>query len=298
MKRGRSREDDPGDDGEVVLEEGARVVEIGPIRVGPGAPLALIAGPCVIEGRDFLLRHAEHLATLAARWGFPFVLKASFDKANRTRRDAFRGPGLEAGLRILEEARQTLGVPVLTDVHEPTQCGPVAEVVDALQIPAFLCRQTDLLTAAGATGRPVNVKKAQHAEPDAMAHALDKVAAARPAGGPPAVLLTERGTFFGYRDLVVDFRGFASMRRIAPLVFDGTHAVQRPGGLGGASGGDRREVPALVRAAVAVGVDGLFLEVHPKPDRALSDGPSSLDPSLFEEVLVDVRRIRGALGAG
>ena len=260
-----------------------------PVRIGGGSPLVLIAGPCVLEGRDFVLRHAEALQTIAQQHRFELIFKASFDKANRTRGSSPRGPGLEAGLRLLADVRRTHGLPVLTDVHETWQCAIVAEVVDVLQVPAFLCRQTDLLVAAGATGKPVNVKKGQFMAAADMGYAVEKIA------GPS--LLTERGTMFGYRDLVVDFRGLAQLRRFAPVVFDGTHSVQRPGAAGGRSGGAREDVPALARAAVACGIDGLFLEVHPEPDLAPSDGPNSLDYAGLEEVLKQVYRLQAARGA-
>jgi 2-dehydro-3-deoxyphosphooctonate aldolase (KDO 8-P synthase) len=242
------------------------------VRIGGGAPLALIAGPCVIEGEAFALRLAERLASLARRRRIPFVFKASFDKANRTSGASFRGPGLGEGLRILARVRRETGVPVTTDVHETRQVPAAAEAVDLLQIPAFLARQTDLLAAAGRAGRPVNLKKAQFMAPEDMAHAVAKVRAA----GARDVLVTERGTSFGYHNLVVDMRSLESLRRLpAAVVFDATHSVQRPAGLGASSGGDREYVPALVRAACAVGVDALFLEVHPDPARAKSDGANA-----------------------
>ncbi|MCA9548460.1 MAG: 3-deoxy-8-phosphooctulonate synthase [Myxococcales bacterium] len=265
------------------------VVHVGPHAVGEGHPLLLIAGPCVLEGRDFNLRHAEHLKEVCAAHGVPFVFKASFDKANRTSGGSHRGPGLQEGLRMLEDVKRALDLLVLTDVHESHQCAEAAEVVDVLQIPAFLCRQTDLLAAAGATGRVVNIKKGQFLAPDDMAYARDKT------GAPERVLLTERGTTFGYRDLVVDYRGLSIMRRFAPVVFDGTHSVQQPGAAGGATGGNRALAPGLVRAAVAYGVDALFLEVHPDPDNAPSDGPNQLDFGLLERVLTEAEKIRGAL---
>jgi 2-dehydro-3-deoxyphosphooctonate aldolase (KDO 8-P synthase) len=230
----------------------------------------LIAGPCVIEPGDVLPRVAETLARLGASRGIPICFKASFDKANRARLGAARGPGLDEGLRALERVRAVSGLPVLTDIHEAAQAAPTAEVADALQIPAFLCRQTDLLTAAGRTGRPVNVKKGQWLQPEAMVGALEKV---RAAGGAD-VAVTERGTFFGYGDLVVDMRNFARLREStgAPVVFDATHAVQQPGrGVDGASGGAREHIPALLAAAAVAGADGFFLETHPDPARALSD---------------------------
>jgi 2-dehydro-3-deoxyphosphooctonate aldolase (KDO 8-P synthase) len=230
----------------------------------------LIAGPCVIEPGDVLPRVADALARLAAARGVQICFKASFDKANRARGGAPRGPGLEEGLRALERVRAATGLPVLTDIHEPAQAASAAEVVDVLQIPAFLCRQTDLLVAAGRTGRPVNVKKGQWMQPEAMAGALEKVRS----GGSTDVAVTERGTFFGYGDLVVDMRNFARMRAAAgaPTVFDATHSVQQPGqGAGGASGGLREHIPALIAAAAVAGADGFFLETHPDPAGAQSD---------------------------
>jgi 2-dehydro-3-deoxyphosphooctonate aldolase (KDO 8-P synthase) len=230
----------------------------------------LIAGPCVIEPGDVLPRVADALARLAAARGVQVCFKASFDKANRARGGAPRGPGLEEGLRALERVRTATGLPVLTDIHEPAQAAPAAEVADVLQIPAFLCRQTDLLVAAGRTGRPVNVKKGQWMQPEAMAGALEKVRS----GGSTDVAVTERGTFFGYGDLVVDMRNFARMRAAAgaPTVFDATHSVQQPGqGAGGVSGGLREHIPALIAAAAVAGADGFFLETHHDPAGAQSD---------------------------
>ena len=230
----------------------------------------LIAGPCVIEPGDVLPRVADALARLAAARGVQVCFKASFDKANRARGGAPRGPGLEEGLRALERVRASTGLPVLTDIHEPAQAAAAAEVVDVLQIPAFLCRQTDLLIAAGRTGRPVNVKKGQWMQPEAMAGALEKVRG----GGSTDVAVTERGTFFGYGDLVVDMRSFARMRAAtgAPTVFDATHSVQQPGqGAAGVSGGLREHIPALIAAAAVAGADGFFLETHPDPAGAQSD---------------------------
>lgn len=264
-------------------------VRVGALVIGAGAPLAVIAGPCVLQDRDFTLRHAARLKAMTEAAGVPWIFKASFDKANRTKGSSFRGPGLQAGLALLAEVKAELGVPVLTDVHEASQCAAAAEVVDVLQIPAFLCRQTDLLIAAGETGRVVNVKKGQFLAAEDMAFAAEKV------GPPGRALLTERGTTFGYRDLVVDLRNLRVMQQIAPTVFDGTHSVQKPGAAGGSTGGDRTLVPPLVRAAVAFGVDAVFLEVHPDPDRAPSDGPNALDYPLFEQVLREMRAIRGAL---
>jgi 2-dehydro-3-deoxyphosphooctonate aldolase (KDO 8-P synthase) len=230
----------------------------------------LIAGPCVIEPGDVLPRVAEALARLSAARGVQVCFKASFDKANRANGAAPRGPGLEEGLRVLERVRADSGLPVLTDIHEAAQAAPAAEVADVLQIPAFLCRQTDLLVAAGRTGRPVNVKKGQWMQPEGMAGALDKVRS----GGSTDLATTERGTFFGYGDLVVDMRSFARLRAAtgAPAVFDATHSVQQPGqGTGGASGGQREHIPALIAAAAVAGADGFFLETHPDPATARSD---------------------------
>jgi 2-dehydro-3-deoxyphosphooctonate aldolase (KDO 8-P synthase) len=230
----------------------------------------LIAGPCVVEPGDVLPRVAETLARLSAARGLPVCFKASFDKANRARGDAPRGPGIEEGLRALERVRAASGLPVLTDIHQPDHAAAAAEVADVLQIPAFLCRQTDLLVAAGRTGRPVNVKKGQWMQAEAMAGALDKVRS----GGAGDVAVTERGTFFGYGDLVVDMRNFSRLRAAtnAAVVFDATHAVQQPGqGTGGSSGGSREHIPALLAAAAVAGADGFFVETHPDPARAASD---------------------------
>jgi 2-dehydro-3-deoxyphosphooctonate aldolase (KDO 8-P synthase) len=253
----------------------------------PADALFLIAGPCVLESDALNLRVGEHLARLAEHVPGGIIYKASFDKANRSNPGAARGPGLEEGLEALARVRERTGLPVLTDVHLPEQCAPAAEVVDVLQIPAFLCRQTDLLVAAGATGKPVNVKKGQWMHPEGMRGAVEKVrgalgparAARNPLHAAQEVAITERGTFFGYGDLVVDMRCFTRMRAAcgAPVIFDATHSVQQPGkGVGGASGGAREFIPALARAAVAAGADGLFMETHPDPDHAPSDGANML----------------------
>ena len=267
-----------------------REVRVGSVTFGGDRPFALIAGPCVIESRDHTLRHAEALQRICARAGVPLVFKCSFDKANRTSGGAFRGPGIDEGLAILATAKRELGLPVLTDVHEREQCAQVGEVVDCLQIPAFLCRQTDLLLAAANTGRAVNVKKGQFLAPEDVANVLGKLREQN-----PNVMITERGVTHGYRTLVVDFTGFPTMRAFGqPLVFDATHAVQRPGGAGASTGGDRTKVPYLARAAVACGVDGLFLEVHEDPDHAPSDGPNMLRmtdlPALLDQ-LVSIQRV-------
>lgn len=269
-----------------------REVTIGQVRVGNGRPFALLAGPCVIESRDHCLRHAAAIQRICQQHDVPLVFKASFDKANRTSGSAFRGPGLDAGLAILAEVKRELGLPVVTDVHERDQCAAVGEVVDCLQIPAFLCRQTDLLLAAAATGKAVNVKKGQFLAPEDVGNVLNKITAA----GNPNALITERGVSFGYRTLVVDFSGFATMRGFGqPLVFDATHAVQRPGGAGSSTGGDRTKVPPLARAAVACGVDALFMEVHENPDQAPSDGPNMLKLEDLPAVLRDLTAIQRAL---
>jgi 2-dehydro-3-deoxyphosphooctonate aldolase (KDO 8-P synthase) len=266
--------------------------------VFPRDALFLIAGPCVLESDDLNLRVGEHLARLAEHVPGGIVYKASFDKANRSNAGAARGPGIDEGLAALDRVRRATGLPILTDVHLPEQCAPAAEVVDVLQIPAFLCRQTDLLLAAGATGKPVNVKKGQWMQPEAMRGAVDKIRVAAgtgkavpqsPVPSPQSrVAVTERGSFFGYGDLVVDMRGFSRMRNAcdAPVIFDGTHSVQRPGmGEGGASGGAREFIAALTRAAVGAGADGLFLETHPDPDHAPSDGPNMLPLSSLDGVV-------------
>jgi 2-dehydro-3-deoxyphosphooctonate aldolase (KDO 8-P synthase) len=262
------------------------------IRVGKGHPLLFIAGPCVLESEPLAFQVAGQLASLSEKLGVPFVFKGSFDKANRSSADSYRGPGEEEGLRILEAVHREFGLPVTTDVHDAEQAVRVARVVDLLQIPAFLCRQTDLLLAAGKTGRPVNIKKGQFMAPGDMGNAVDKVAST----GNADVLVTERGTTFGYNNLVVDFRGMPSIRdAICPVIFDATHSVQLPGGAGKSSSGDRRLVPPLARAAVAAGVDGLFLEVHPDPDRALSDGPNSLPLAELEGLVRTLLAIRAAV---
>ena len=269
-------------------------VHIGPVAVGGGAPLALIAGPCVIESPERTLRIGRDIQAIANRLGIPYIFKASFDKANRSSYSAFRGPGLEAGLNILANIKQTLGVPVLSDIHEPAQAAPSAEVLDVLQIPAFLCRQTDLLHAAAQTGLPVNVKKGQFLSPLEMKNVVSKLEES----GCRSILLTERGASFGYNNLVVDMRSLSILRSLGhPVVFDATHSVQLPGGGGDRSAGQREFVPVLSRAAVAVGIDALFLEVHDNPQQALSDGPNmapleELEP-LLKQVLAIDRAVRG-----
>ncbi len=266
----------------VVVGEGPRAA-----RFGNDLPFALIAGPCALESRDHALFMAEKLAALTEKLGLDFVFKSSFDKANRTSAQGRRGVGLDAALKIFEEIKQSFGLPVVTDVHEKEQCAAVAEVVDLLQIPAFLCRQTDLLLAAAATGQPVNVKKGQFLAPWDMKNVAAKIYDA----GNPNVLVTERGASFGYNTLVTDFRGLPIMAREigAPVIFDATHSVQQPGGQGTSSGGQREFVPVLARAAVAVGVAGLFIETHDAPEKAFSDGPNMVPlsemPALLERLI-------------
>jgi len=246
--------------------------EIGPVRVGNGR-LFLIAGPCVIESEAHVRKMADAIQRIAADLDIPSIFKASFDKANRTSVSSFRGPGVKEGTAILRRLAESTGLPVLTDVHEPAQCEVAAEGADVLQIPAFLCRQTDLLVAAARTGRAINVKKGQFVAPWDMRHAVEKVAST----SNPRVFLTERGASFGYNNLVVDMRSLAVMRAFAPVVFDATHSVQIPSGSSGVSGGQPEFIPLLARAAVAAGIDGIFLEVHDNPAQARSDGANALD---------------------
>ena len=258
------------------------------IRVGRGEKLLLLAGPCVAESLEVCSEVASEAKAICAELGINYVFKASFDKANRTSINAFRGPGLEAGLAMLAEVKEKYGVPVVTDVHEPQQCAPVSEVADILQIPAFLCRQTDLLLAAAKTGRPVNVKKGQFLAPEDMAAVVKKLEST----GNERIMLTDRGTSFGYHNLVVDMRGLAIMRNLGcPVCFDATHSVQLPGGNGTSSGGNREFVPPLARAAAAVGIDVLFMEVHPHPEKALSDGANSLALKDLRQLLASVKAI-------
>ena len=247
-------------------------VRVSGIDIGAGAPIAVIAGPCVIESRESVMRHALRLREAADRVGVPFIFKSSFDKANRSSLDSYRGPGLERGLEILAEVKHRAGVPLLTDVHEKEQIPRVQEVADVLQIPAFLCRQTDFVVAVAQSGKVVNVKKGQFLAPWDMKNVVDKARAV----GNDQIMVCERGVSFGYNNLVSDMRSLAAMRDTgAPVVFDATHSVQLPGGQGNASGGQREYVPVLARAAIAAGVSGLFMETHPDPERALSDGPNA-----------------------
>jgi 2-dehydro-3-deoxyphosphooctonate aldolase (KDO 8-P synthase) len=265
-------------------------VKVGKIEIGAGCPLAVIAGPCVIESRDSALRHAERLKAAAERVGVPYIFKSSFDKANRSSLHSFRGPGLKDGLDTLAEVKRSFGVPILTDVHEKEQVGRAKEVADILQIPAFLCRQTDFVVTVAQSGRVVNVKKGQFLAPWDITNIVEKIVSA----GNQQLLLTERGVSFGYNNLISDMRSLVVMRELGyPVVFDATHSLQLPGGLGKASGGERKYIGPLARAGVAVGIDALFMEVHEDPDHALSDGPNSLRLEEFENVLRMVKEIDG-----
>jgi 2-dehydro-3-deoxyphosphooctonate aldolase (KDO 8-P synthase) len=265
-----------------------KLVEIGNFEIGAGRPLAVIAGPCVIESQESALRHASLLKEAADRAGVPYIFKSSYDKANRSSGSSFRGPGLERGLEILAEVKRKVGVPILTDVHESAQVAAVQQIADVLQIPAFLCRQTDFVVAVANSGKVVNVKKGQFLAPWDIANVVDKILST----GNDRVLLTERGVSFGYNNLVSDMRSLVWMRELGyPVVFDATHSLQLPGGLGHASGGERKYIPALARAAVAAGVDALFMEVHEDPDKALSDGPNSLPLKDFEKLIRTVKQI-------
>jgi 2-dehydro-3-deoxyphosphooctonate aldolase (KDO 8-P synthase) len=271
-----------------------RPVRIGGVTIGGGAPLALIGGPCAIENEKHALMVAERLQRVTAAAGVPFIYKSSYDKANRSSIRSYRGPGLTEGLRILRRVKEQTGLAVLSDVHDVAEVAPAAEVLDVLQVPAFLCRQTDLIVACARSGRPVNVKKGQFVAPRDMANVVEKVRAS----GSEDLLLTERGTSFGYNNLIVDFRGLPIMRGFGyPVIFDATHSVQLPGGQGDRSGGERQYVQALARAAVAVGVDGLFMEIHEDPDRTmedgrpLSDGPNMLRLDALPRLLDEIRAI-------
>jgi len=278
------------------MENMGRVFALSPnISIGSGQLPVIIAGPCVIESDDICRRIAGAAQAACQTLGLPYIFKASFDKANRTSVNGFRGLGMENGLRTLAMIKREFGCPVLTDVHAPEQCAEVAEVVDVLQIPAFLCRQTDLLLAAGATGRPVNIKKGQFLAPEDMLPVAQKVSST----GNERIMLTERGASFGYHNLVVDMRGLVVMSELGwPVIFDATHAVQIPGGLGGSSGGNRAFVAPLARAAAAVGIHGLFLETHPDPDRARSDGPNSLPLEELPKLLRTIKEIHELVNQG
>lgn len=269
-----------------------RTCTIGNVKCGVGSPLLLISGPCVLETRDGAFAIAARLQELAASRSIGLVFKGSFDKANRTSGTAYRGVGVDEGLRILADVKQAFGVPITTDIHEASQADTVAEVVDLIQIPAFLCRQTDLLIAAAKTGRAVNVKKGQFVSPEDMRHGVEKLRG----GGCSNILLSERGTFFGYGRLVNDFRALPVMQgHGVPVIFDATHSVQMPGGLGDRTGGERSLVAPLARAAVAIGVDGIFMETHPEPDKSPSDGPNMIPLDQLPALVDTLLRIGDAL---
>ncbi len=274
-----------------MAEHSGQIVRVGGIEIGPGRRLVLIAGPCVIESREHTLRLAKAISKAAEKAGLPLIFKASYDKANRSSLDSFRGRGLEEGLAILRAVREATGLPVTTDIHEPAHAAPAAAAVDLLQIPAFLCRQTDLLVAAGKTGRPVNIKKGQFVAPEDMRLAVEKVREAGAAGA----LLTERGTFFGYGRLVNDMTAIARMAAYAPVVFDATHSCQLPGQGGRQSGGQREMAPLLARAAVAAGADALFLEVHDTPPAAKSDPATVWPLDALPELLQQCARVAAAV---
>lgn len=271
----------------------SRRVMVGDVPVGGDAPLAVMAGPCVIESEDHLLRMAERIQQICARVGIPLIFKASYDKANRTSISSFRGPGLEEGLRIFRNVKERFGLPILTDIHTEEQAGAAAEVCDLLQIPAFLCRQTDFVVAAGRTGKPINVKKAQFLAPWDIRNVVTKLRES----GNEDIILTERGASFGYGTLVSDFRSLPTMQGLTglPVCFDATHSVQQPGGLGTATGGQRQFVPLLARAACAVGVNALFIETHDDPINAKSDGPNMVPLHHLESVLRACRDVDAAL---
>jgi 2-dehydro-3-deoxyphosphooctonate aldolase (KDO 8-P synthase) len=267
-------------------------IRIGDLTLGGGAPLVLVAGPCVIESEEHLLKTGEAIKVACDAHGVPFVLKSSYDKANRSSGRSFRGPGLREGLRIMKRVKEKLGVPALSDVHEVKQVSAAAEVLDIIQIPAFLCRQTDLLLAAARTGKPVNVKKGQFLSPWDVRNIVEKLRSA----GSERIVLTERGTSFGYNNLVVDFRSLPIMRSFGyPVLFDATHSLQLPGGAGQASSGQAEFIPYLARAAVAAGVDGLFMEVHHDPESAPSDGPNMLRLDALPGLLKQLMRVQRAV---
>ena len=263
-------------------------IKIADITLGANHPLCIIAGPCVIENADIVLHTAEKLKEICSNLGLSLLFKSSYDKANRTALSSFRGPGLDKGLKILSDLRSRLHIPIISDIHSVEEVKPAAEVLDALQIPAFLCRQTDLILAASKTGKPVNIKKGQFLAPWDVKNIIDKFTSA----GNQNILITERGSSFGYNNLVVDFRGFPIMRSFGyPVIFDVTHSLQLPGGMGKSSGGQREFAEPLARAAVSVGVDGLFIEVHPDPDRALCDGPNMMRLDALGKLLKTCRDI-------
>jgi len=269
-------------------------VKIDDLTIGADCPLALFAGPCVIENYEHTWEIASFLKALTHKLDIPFVFKASYDKANRTSINSFRGPGLVEGLKILEDIKADLNIPILSDVHSTTEIEPAANILDIIQIPAFLCRQTDFILAVSQTQTPINIKKGQFLAPWDMNNVIEKIRST----GNSQILLTERGTMFGYNNLVVDFRSFQDMQKTGfPVIFDATHSIQLPGGAGSSSGGQRDYAPMLARAAVAAGVDGIFLEVHPEPDQARCDGPNSLKLDSLERLLSQLKTIRKTLAA-
>ena len=264
------------------------------IKVGPGHPLILMGGPCVIESEEVILETVAGLKEITGRLGMPYIFKASFDKANRTSLTSFRGPGLTRGLELLARIREEYQVPVISDIHEASQAAAAAEVLDIIQIPAFLCRQTDLLVAAARTGKPLSIKKGQFLSPWDMENVVNKVRDS----GNRQIMLTERGIMYGYNNLVVDMRALPVMRSLGcPVIYDATHSVQLPGGAGGSSGGQRQFIPPLTRAAVAAGIDGLFMEIHPQPDKALCDGPNSMPLAEVESLLHTLQQIHEVVNA-
>ncbi len=267
-------------------------VQVGNIRIGFGMPLVLISGPCVIENEKVTMETAEFLKKLAEKLDIPFIFKSSYDKANRTSINSFRGPGIKEGLRILGKIKTDLGIPVLSDVHRFSEIEAAEQILDVIQIPAFLCRQTDFILEVARTGKPVNIKKGQFLAPWDISQVVEKVLST----GCSRVLITERGTMFGYNNLVVDFRGIQIMQRTGwPVIFDATHSVQIPGGKGSSSGGNREYAPVLAKPAVAAGVDAVFMEVHKDPDKALCDGPNSLRLDMLQDLLIDLKKIRMAI---
>ena len=270
----------------------AELIDIGSFKVGQGSPLVLIAGPCVIEDYETTRTIAGHLKEITAKLEIPFIFKASFDKANRTSVAAFRGPGLTEGLKMLDEIKTEFGIPILSDVHRISEIPAAARVLDIIQIPAFLCRQTDVVLEVAKSGRPVNIKKGQFLAPWDIVNVVEKITST----GNRRILITERGTMFGYNNLVVDFRGLAIMRQTGyPVIFDATHSVQLPGGAGKSSGGQREFAPVLARAAVAAGVDGVFMEVHTDPEKALCDGPNALKLDTIHDLLSRLRAIHDTI---
>jgi len=272
-----------------------RVVNVCDVKIGTNNPLVLIAGPCVIESEEIVMRTAEYISRLAEKLRVSFIFKSSFDKANRSSITSYRGPGIDNGLKLLDKVKSSFRVPVITDIHSAEQAMPVSDVADIIQIPAFLCRQTDLLTAAAGTGKPVNIKKGQFMAPWDMKNVIDKILTYDNTN----ILLTERGTSFGYNNLVVDMTSIVEMRKFGfPVIFDATHSVQKPGAMGTTSGGNCEYVKYLAQAATAIGIDGLFLEVHPDPNTALSDGPNMIALNKLEELLVTIMELDRTIKGG